>query len=326
VSDRRLGHCKLCELADFSDPELRELIRDVFASDIEYFGEPDFPTGREYRKHWEVAMTLRAFRAFGALREDAEVLGVGAGHEATIYWLTRYVGRVIATDLYAEEDVWSETDSGADMLTDPGRYWDSEWNPERLEVRSMSGLDLQFEDESFDAIFSSSSIEHFGPFKDVRRSVEEMYRVLRPGGIVALATEFRIEGPGLGLPGLLRFDEPELRSLLLDGIWWDPASPLDTSISEETLSSPVYSPDAVADTEAGRRSWSQYPHIVLYEGPYRWTSVHVALIKSRLPASEWRRRAPKLPPKHTVRERLAHRAYPIVSRLGKLRQRLSRSA
>jgi SAM-dependent methyltransferase len=327
VSDRRLGHCKLCELADFADPELRELIRDVFTADREYFAEPEFPAGREYRKYWEVAMTLRAFRAHDALRGDAAVLGVGAGHEATIYWLTRHVGRVVATDLYAEEDVWSETDSGADMLSDPGRYWDGPWNPERLEVRNMSGLDLQFEDESFDAIFSSSSIEHFGDFGDVRRSVEEMYRVLRPGGVIALATEFRLEGPGLGLPGLLRFDEPELRSLLLDGIWWDPATPLDTSISEETLSSPVYSPDAVADTEAGKRGWSQYPHIVLYEGPYRWTSVHVALIKSRLRASEWRRRAPKLPPKRTLRRWLGKRAYPIVARLRKLRrQRSSNSA
>jgi SAM-dependent methyltransferase len=326
VSDRRVGHCKLCELADFSDPELRELIRDVFATDSEYFGEREFPTGREYRKYWEVAMTLRAFRALGALREDAEVLGVGAGHEATIYWLTRHAGRVVATDLYAEEDVWSETDSGADMLTDPGRYWDGPWNPERLEVRNMSGLDLRFDDESFDAIFSSSSIEHFGDFGDVRRSVEEMYRVLRPGGVAALATEFRLEGPGLGLPGLLRFDEPELRSLLLDGIWWDPATPLDTSISQETLSSPVHSPDAVADAEAGKRGWSQYPHIVLYEGPYRWTSVHVALIKSRLPAGEWRRRAPKLPPKRTLRRWAGRRAYPIVTRLRKLRRQRSSSS
>ena len=42
---RRFGHCKLCELADFADPELRELIRDVYASDREHFGEPDFPIG-----------------------------------------------------------------------------------------------------------------------------------------------------------------------------------------------------------------------------------------------------------------------------------------
>ena len=68
-------------------------------------------------------MTARAFRDLGVLGDDARVLGVGAGHEATIYWLTRQVGRVVATDLYEAEDSWSETDSGADMLTDPGRFW-----------------------------------------------------------------------------------------------------------------------------------------------------------------------------------------------------------
>ncbi len=98
------------------------------------------------------------------LRDDAEVLGVGAGHEATIYWLTRKVGKVVATDLYRTEDEWSEGDSGADMLTDPGRYWDGPWNPDRLVVKHMNALELEFEDESFDAVFSSSSIEHFGDF------------------------------------------------------------------------------------------------------------------------------------------------------------------
>ena len=146
------------------------------------------------------------------------------------------------------------------MLTDPGRYWDGAWNPERLEVRNMSGLDLAFEDESFDAIFSSSSIEHFGDFADVRRSVEEMFRVLRPGGVAALATEFRLEGPGLGVPGLLRFDEPELRSLLLDGLWWDPATPLDTDRSRRRpWPHPVLMKEAMADVEAGLRGWSQLP-------------------------------------------------------------------
>jgi SAM-dependent methyltransferase len=310
-----LSHCKLCEISDFADPELAELIRDVYASDLEHFAEPDFPRGREYRKYWEVAMTLRAFRAFGALREDAAVLGVGAGHEATIYWLTRHVGRVVATDLYEQEDAWSERDSGSEMLTDPGRYWEGPWNPERLDVRHMSGLELAYDDESFDAVFSSSSIEHFGDFGDVRRSVEEMFRVLRPGGVAALATEFRLEGPGLGLPGLLRFDEPELRSLLLDGLWWDPATPWDMSISAETVDHPVLMKDAIADIESGLWGWSQYPHLVLRDGDYLWTSVHIALIKSGQTAAEWRRRAPKLPPRRTPKQWLGKRAYPILSRL-----------
>jgi SAM-dependent methyltransferase len=321
--DRSLGHCKLCELADFSDPELRELIRDVYASDREYFGDPDFPVGREYRKYWEVAMTLRAFRALGVLRDDARLLGVGAGREATIYWLTRHVGEVVATDLYETEDSWSESDSSPEMLSDPGRYWDGEWNPERLTVCHMNALELAFEDESFDAIFSSSSIEHFGDFPDVRRSVEEMFRVLRPDGVLALSTEFRLEGDRIGYPGLLRFDEPELRSLLLDGLWWDPATPLDLRISEETLASAVKMSEAIADQEAGKRGWSRYPHVVLRHEQFLWTSVHVALVKSGLSAAEWRRRSLELPPKVPVAERLARRAYPAVAwvrrRLGRER-------
>lgn len=317
-----LGLCKLCELSDFEDPELRDLIRDVYASDLEHFEEPDFPRGREYRKYWEVAMTLRSLRAHGALRDDAQVLGVGAGHEATIYWLTRHVGKVVATDLYETEDVWSETDSGTGMLSDPGGYWDGEWDPDRLVVLHMDAHELEFEDESFDAIFSSSSIEHFGDFPDVRRSVEEMFRVLRPGGVLALATEFRLEGPGIGYPGLLRFDEPELRALLLDGLWWDPVTPLDATISEETLASPVQMKDAMVDVESGRRGWSQYPHIVLRDEGYLWTSVHVALLKSGLTAAEWRRRTPKLPPKLSLRQRVGMRVYPPLSRL---RSRISRS-
>jgi SAM-dependent methyltransferase len=289
------------------------LIRDIFASDRDYFGEPDFPNGREYRKYWEVAMTARAFRALGVLRDDTRVLGVGAGREATIYWLTRHVGEVVATDLYGQQDAWSETDSGADMLTDPGRYWDGDWNPARLSVRDMNALELAFEDESFDAIFSSSSIEHFGDFPDVRRSVEEMFRVLRPGGVLALSTEFRLEGDRIGYPGLLRFDEPELRALLLDGLWWDPASPLDLTMSDDTITSAVEMSEAIADQEAGLRGWSRYPHLVLRHEQFLWTSVHVALVKSELSSAEWRRRSPELPPKVALSERLARRAYPAVA-------------
>jgi hypothetical protein len=36
---------------------------------------------------------------------------------------------------------------------------------------------------------------------------------------------------------------------------------------------------------------------VLRDEGYVWTSVHVALVKSRQPAAEWRRRTPELPPK-----------------------------
>jgi SAM-dependent methyltransferase len=290
-----LSHCKICELEDFSDPGLRKLIREIFEPDRRHFGRA-FPEGREWRKYWEVAMTARAMRDLGALRDDAQVLGVGAGYEATIYWLTRQVGRVVATDLYEADDAWSETDSAAAMLTDPGRFWDGPWNPDRLEVRNLDALLLDFPDDSFDAVFSSSSIEHFGGFAEIRRSIEEIYRVLKPGGVATLATEFRIEGPDDGWPGLFMFDEGALRAAIFDGLWWDPASPLDTRVSRATLDAPTELQDALAQDRSGIQEWSSYPHIVLRDGAYLFTSVHVAMVKSGAPAAEWRRRAPELPP------------------------------
>jgi SAM-dependent methyltransferase len=313
-----LSYCKVCELEDFRDPDLRDLIRDVFEPDREHFGK-DFPEGREYRKYWEVAMTARAFQDLGVLRDDARVLGVGAGHEATVYWLTREVGQVVATDLYEADDAWSETDSSADMLTDPGKFWDGEWNPDRLEVRNMNALELDFPDDSFDAVFSSSSIEHFGGFREIRQSIEEIYRVLRPGGVAALATEFRIRGSEHGWPGVFLFDEAALRATVIDGLWWDPATPLETSVSEETLRAPVELQKALSEPRAHVQVWTQYPHIVLEEGQYLFTSVHLAMVKSNSPTAEWRRRASKFPPgtwpqaKEKVRKRL-----------GSLKQRLSR--
>jgi hypothetical protein len=126
-----------------------------------------------------------------------------------------------------------------------------------------------------------------------------MYRVVRPGGVVALATEFRLAGPPPGLPGTVLFDESELRQVLLEGLDWELPSPLELSISDETMAAPVdfdslfevlgggpSIADRIKDRlgrqrppPAIRHLPTPYPHIVLRKDAYLWTSVHVALIK-----------------------------------------------
>ena len=78
----------------------------------------------------------------------------------------------------------------------------------------------------------------------------------------------------------------------------------------------------MSDLDAGKRGWSRYPHIVLRDGEYLWTSVHVALVKSPLTAAEWRRRAPGLPPRTSLKWRFEKG---VLQPLARAKNRVARS-
>jgi hypothetical protein len=82
--------------------------------------------------------------------------------------------------------------------------------------RRLKVIFADYEDGSFNGAYSAGSIGHFGTLDEIRRSAAEIHRVLKPGGVLALTTEFRIEGPGHGWPGLIFFT-PELVSEYLVG-------------------------------------------------------------------------------------------------------------
>ena len=121
----------------------------------------------------------------------------------------------------------------------------------------MDALDLRFADSSFDGVFSSSSIEHFGDHDDVRRALAEIRRVLKPGGIAALSTEYRIDGDLPELPGILLFDEFGVHSVLASSDW-TLVEPLDLTISEATVDGTLNFDEVAADLVAGRE-WSRTP-------------------------------------------------------------------
>ena len=149
-----------------------------------------------HRKGYECAQTLFGLRRLGVIREDARVLGVGAGHEPVLYWLANHVQHVIATDLYRAR--WQSSlaaEGDGTMLRQPDTFAPFPYRRERLTVLRMDGRHLAFADARFDAVYSLSSIEHFGDAADARRAVEEMARVLKPGGVLALATEWCVDGP-----------------------------------------------------------------------------------------------------------------------------------
>jgi SAM-dependent methyltransferase len=289
----RLRFNKACGLEDFTDPELVAVLRDVFVPEVER--SAGYPAGAERRKHWEVAMSVRALREFGALRPDAELLGVGAGSEATVFYLTRHARRVVATDLYLAPGVW-EREAHPLMLIAPEQLSPFPFERERLEVLHMDGRWLRFPDDSFDGIFSSGSIEHFGDLEDLAAAAFEMGRVLKPGGVLALATELLLEGPpgSIGWPGVVLFSPQRLRRHVIAASGLEPVDELDLEVSDRTLATGRPLEEMIREIENGRE---RFPHLVLTHDGQMFCSVHLTLRKTGrypFPGNSWARPAQEL--------------------------------
>jgi SAM-dependent methyltransferase len=179
-------YAKLCDVEDFADPVFRARAAEI---------RPDLDLSWAFdRKTWEFTMLSLLLEDWGLLRGQADVLSVGAGRESVLFWLAGRAGRMVAVDRYGSGR-WRQVHST--MLTDPGALSPYPDTPvDRLEVRSMDALALGFPDASFDAVFSLSSIEHFGRPRGIQRAAAEIGRVLRPGGVAYVATELELQGAG----------------------------------------------------------------------------------------------------------------------------------
>ncbi|MGI8777809.1 MAG: FkbM family methyltransferase [Acidimicrobiales bacterium] len=279
---------KVCEIEDFSRPELVDIIRDVCSYKLSHL-PVGFPLGSEHRKDWEVAMAVRTLRELGALHREATILGVAAGAEDTSFFLTREAKQVFATDRYLASGDWEPT-APLSMLIQPQDVAPYEFEADRLVVQHMDGRHLHYPDNSFDGIYSSGSIEHFGDLDDVAAAAYEMGRVLKPGGVLTLSTEIRLGGPpgGIGWPGLtLLFSVENLQRFIVDASGLEPVDELDSEVSDETLSvrrdlTLAITQHLAATSAGGQReeyaAW-EFPHIILVHEGYVFTSVHLALRK-----------------------------------------------
>src|SRR5262249_13336093 len=87
-------------------------------------------------------------------------------------------------------------EANAAVLRDPARYCPRPYPLAKLAFGVMNGTQLGFRDGAFDFVWSLSSIDHFAGHERAADAVREMARVTRPGGVVAVATEF-IVAPGV---------------------------------------------------------------------------------------------------------------------------------
>ena len=200
-----------------------------------------------HRKSWEYALCVHGLTELGLVDESSTALAVGAGYERPLYLFANRIEQMVATDLYDNPD----HEGRPDMITDPQKYAPFPYREDHLEVLRMPGDDLQFPDDTFDFTFCLSSIEHFGSRETQRRSLEEMRRVTRPGGVLSIATELILNDASHHE----YFRPEELESMFLNHPGLELVGDLDLRIQQSLMDYPI--------DLATTRNENAAPHITL---------------------------------------------------------------
>jgi SAM-dependent methyltransferase len=165
--------CKVADVADWQNEEFQAV------ASMLGFTQKD-------RKSWEFIQVYLGLKHLGLLNGQAHTIGLGVGHEPLIFAFTNTCEAVVATDLYDSEN-WSTAAMSTQEVYNKNPF---PYHPERLTVRHMDMTQVEYPDESFDFVWSCCSIEHVNNFKDLHKVYQEIHRILKPGGIAALTTEF----------------------------------------------------------------------------------------------------------------------------------------
>ena len=168
------------------DPELREQIRRSF--DESSKNEEHFPATIDPRiQHVQVILKF-----FGDLT-DKSVLDVGCGK-----------GRFarVLQDQNPQAEIW-----GLDISEEMLRFV-----PAPIHTRAGSMTELPFADSTFDCVYATESLEHA---VEIERAVDEMCRVLKPGGKLVIIDKNAEHWGRLDTPDWERwFTREELEKLL----------------------------------------------------------------------------------------------------------------
>jgi SAM-dependent methyltransferase len=194
---------KLCCIEDWQNDEINEIISELQkVNSFDYIYRKNWEmksnvvnnrkTGFIHRKDWEWALGIIAMHRFGKLNKNMIAIGVGVGREEVLFYLANYLCHVHATDLYDGRD-WKNF-APSDFPGNPKKYAPFSYREDALTVLRMDGTKLEFPSDIFDIAFSFSSIEHFGGVNHSGslKSLREMERVLKPGGIAVITTEYII--------------------------------------------------------------------------------------------------------------------------------------
>jgi SAM-dependent methyltransferase len=278
----------VCHVEDWNKIEIKNIISELQKVSLsDYIHRKDWEMntniinmrklGFIHRKDWEWALGIVAMRRFGKLNKNSKAIGVGAGREEILFYLANNINHVYATDLYDARD-WKNF-APSDFPENPKKYAPFPYNEDALTVLRMDGTKLEFPSENFDIAFSFSSIEHFGGknHSGALRSLKEIERVLKRGGIAVIATEYIInnkEHPEF-------FNERTIYSDLINKLEkLKLVEPLDLRITANTLDTVIdYSSAIYWDTSMDDEFKKTHPLVILRVRDILLTSVMLVFQK-----------------------------------------------
>lgn len=265
---------KICDAADWFDPEVLEVIEKELQ-------EP----ARFHRKQWEFAMIFLALRKLGFLKNSALGLSMGGGNERVLYSIARHIRRLTVTDLYDSGTTWD-----CARTADPVEYIRASKpfpvDDSKLQVLRMDMRNLKFEDNSFDFCYSSCAFEHIGGHDDFVRHLNEVQRVLKPGGVYVFTTEFLFGPDTIRDPNNYIFSGEYLSRILQE-------CRLEVAVSPNVRLTPHRSNFPLPHNIRNLAYYSgdhwlmpfleNYPHLQLLRGHHPFTSILLVLRKGESP-------------------------------------------
>jgi SAM-dependent methyltransferase len=180
--------------------------------------------GVSYRKGWEIEMALKSLHDLGGAHPNANILGVGAGTERTIFELAnaQSAALVTPTDIYLSPGVWADW-HGEKFMKNPHQFAPEglPYDPARIIPMHVDMCAMPYDDEVYDAVFSSGSIEHVGKSgifdtDAISKAAKEIGRVLKKGGIASISTEFKVSGEGWGFGHVRLFSREDILRYIVE--------------------------------------------------------------------------------------------------------------
>lgn len=149
------------------------------------------------------------------LRGDEKVLDVGCGRGLVAIGAAKRLakGKVTAVDIWSDVDLSGNTKEGA--LANAK----AEGVADRVKIETADAVSLPFNDASFDVVASSLCVHNLPAEEDRAKAIAEMFRVLKPGGRVAIYDLFRTSEYAAALRklGASEVEEIPLRYGLMPG-------------------------------------------------------------------------------------------------------------